>query len=77
MDSAQSKSETSEGRGKGETNSKQESIVEESTELLEEIRIMNEKQISEGKYMLNVMMPDKISRIDAYIKEDAVWEAHS
>lgn len=44
-------------------------MVEESKELLEEVRVMNEKQISEGKYMLNVMIPDKISQIDSYIKE--------
>ena len=77
MDATQRKLETSKGTDKGGADSKPESIVEESTELLEEIRIMNEKQISEGKYMLNVMIPDKISRIDAYIKEGDLWTAHS
>lgn len=76
MDSTQKKSETNKGTGRGGTNSKQEAMVEESTELLEEIRIMNEKQISEGQYMLNVMMPDKISKIDSYIKEGDWTSVH-
>lgn len=69
MSSTRKKAKTSEGTAKEGTDSAQELMVEESKELLEEVRIMNEKQISEGKYMLNVMIPDKISQIDSYIKE--------
>ena len=69
MSSTRKKAKTSEGTAKEGTDSAQELMVEESKELLEEFRVMNEKQISEGKYMLNVMIPDKISQIDSYIKE--------
>lgn len=69
MSSTRKKAKTSEGTAKEGTDSAQELMVEESKELLEEVRVMNEKQISEGKYMLNVMIPDKISQIDSYIKE--------
>ena len=69
MSSKRKKAKTSEGTAKEGTDSAQELMVEESKELLEEVRVMNEKQISEGKYMLNVMIPDKISQIDSYIKE--------
>jgi hypothetical protein len=69
MSSTRKKAKTSEGTAKEGADSAQELMVEESKELLEEVRVMNEKQISEGKYMLNVMIPDKISQIDSYIKE--------
>ena len=69
MSSTRKKAKTSEGTAKEGTDSAQELMVEESKELLEEVRVMNEKQISEGKYMLNVMITDKISQIDSYIKE--------
>ena len=69
MSSTRKKAKTSEGTAKEGTDSAQELMVEESKELLEEVRVMNEKQISEGKYMLNVMIPDQISHIDSYIKE--------
>ena len=69
MSSTRKKAKTSEGTAKEGPDSAQELMVEESKELLEEVRVMNEKQISEGKYMLNVMIPDKISQIDSYIKE--------
>ena len=69
MSSTRKKAKTSEGTAKEGTDSAQELMVEESKELLEEVRVMNEKQMSEGKYMLNVMIPDKISQIDSYIKE--------
>ena len=69
MSSTRKKAKTSEGTAKEGTDSAQELMVEESKELLEEVRVMNENQISEGKYMLNVMIPDKISQIDSYIKE--------
>ena len=69
MSSTRKKAKTREGTAKEGTDSAQELMVEESKELLEEVRVMNEKQISEGKYMLNVMIPDKISQIDSYIKE--------
>ena len=76
MSSTQKKSKSSKGTTKGGTDPDQESMVEESKELLEEVRIMNEKQISEGKYMLNVIIPHKISQIDSYIKEGDRTRAH-
>ena len=76
MSSTRKKSKTSEGTAREGTDCAQESMVEESKELLEEVRVMNEKQISEGKYMLNVMIPDKISKIDSYIKEGDRMRTH-
>ncbi|KAK8823060.1 hypothetical protein WA538_002213, partial [Blastocystis sp. DL] len=73
MSSTRKKAKTSEGTAKEGTDSAQELMVEESKELLEEVRVMNEKQISEGKYMLNVMIPDKISQIDSYIKNNPLF----
>ena len=46
MSSTRKKAKTSEGTAKEGTDSAQELMVEESKELLEEVRVMNEKQIS-------------------------------